>query len=235
MVHAAAPAAPPHILVIEDDPPIAGGVVRGLRAAGFSVALAVDGEQALREAAATPPSLVVLDLNLPDRSGFDLLDAWRGGQSAPVIILTARTDLEVRVRCFGLGAADYLPKPFWLEELLARVRARLGLGAGGARREIRWADVTLDLDARTVRREGAGEVPLTPHELTVLAYLAGRAGRALTRAQIAAHALPPNEERVDRVVDCHVARLRRKLGDAGARIRTVWGVGYRFDADEGAP
>ena len=194
----------------------------------------VDGHLASDEFARRPPSLVVLDLNLPGPSGFDLLAAWRERSRVPVVVLTARTELEARIRSFGLGAADYLAKPFWIEELTARIRARLGLD-GGPRRVIAWDDVVLDLAARSVHRKGVGPVPLTPHELNVLAYLAERPGRALTRAQIAEYVLPPNQDRADRNVDCHVARIRRKLGPAGQHLRTAWGTGYRFEQGEGEP
>ncbi|WP_233604817.1 MULTISPECIES: response regulator transcription factor [Corallococcus] len=137
-----------------------------------------------------------------------------------------------RLRSFGLGAVDYLAKPFWMEELVARIRARLLLLEERPRRVLRWDDVRLDLDAREVSIESTGPVSLTRHEFDVLAYLVERPGRAMTRAQIAQHALPPNEERDDRTVDSHVARLRKKLGPAGARIRTSWGIGYQFAPPE---
>ncbi|RKH71223.1 DNA-binding response regulator [Corallococcus interemptor] len=222
------------ILVVEDDPPIAAGIVRGLKLAGFQVTLATDGPLALEAAEREPPALVVLDLNLPGMDGLELLQAWRHRLRVPILVLTARQELEARLRSFGLGAADYLAKPFWMEELVARIRARLRLPEEDARRTLRWADVSIDLDAHTVSREGTGPVSFTRHELDVLLYLVERPGRAVTREQIADQALPPNEERDTRTVDSHVARIRKKLGPAGAHLRTVWGIGYRFDP-EGAP
>jgi len=224
--------APARILVVEDDAPIAAGLVRGLKQSGFEVMLATDGWLALEASERERPDLVVLDLNLPGKDGFELLDEWKGRLRVPVIVLTARQELEARLRSFGLGAVDYLAKPFWMEELVARIRARLLLLEERPRRVLRWDDVSLDLDARGVSREGTGPVSLTRHEFDVLAYLVERPGRALTRAQIAQHALPPNEERDDRTVDSHVARIRKKLGPAGARIRTSWGIGYQFDSPE---
>lgn len=221
--------APARILVVEDDAPIAAGLVRGLKLAGFEVTLATDGPLALEAAERERPALVVLDLNLPGKDGFELLEVWKTRLRVPVIVLTARQELEARLRSFGLGAVDYLAKPFWMEELVARIRARLHLPEEGPRRVLRWDDVSLDLDAREASREGTGTLQLTRHEFDVLAYLVERPGRALTRAQIAQHALPPNEERDDRTVDSHVARIRKKLGPAGARIRTSWGIGYQFD------
>ncbi len=217
------------ILVVEDDPPIAAGLVRGLKLAGFQVVLATDGQLALEAAERERPTLVVLDLNLPELDGFELLETWRTRLRVPIIVLTARQELEVRLRSFGLGAADYLAKPFWMEELVARIRARLQLVEEGPRRVLRWDDVTLDLDARVVSREGVGPLPFTRHELDVLLFLAERPGRALTREQIGNQALPANEERDERTLDSHIARIRKKLGPAGARIKTAWGIGYRFE------
>jgi DNA-binding response OmpR family regulator len=217
------------ILVVEDDPPIAAGLVRGLKLAGFQVVLATDGQLALEAAERERPALVVLDLNLPELDGFELLELWRTRLRVPIIVLTARQELEARLRSFGLGAADYLAKPFWMEELVARIRARLQLVEEGPRRVLRWDDVTLDLDARVVSREGVGPLSLTRHELDVLLFLAERPGRALTREQIGNQALPSNEERDERTLDSHIARIRKKLGPAGARIKTAWGIGYRFE------
>lgn len=219
------------ILVVEDDPPIAAGLVRGLKRAGFQVSLATDGDMALQASEKERPALVVLDLNLPGPDGFALLEAWRSRLRVPVIVLTARQELEARLRSFGLGAADYLAKPFWMEELIARIQARLHVPKESERKVLRWGDVTLDLDARTVSRQGVGALAFTRHEMDVLLYLVERPGRALTRAQIAEHALPANEERDDRTVDSHVARIRKKLGPAGAHLKTAWGIGYRFDPE----
>lgn len=222
------------LLVIEDDPSIAAGLVRGLRDAGFEVSLETTGAGALSAVAREPFDLVVLDLNLPDSTGFDVLDVWRARQSLPVIVLTARTELRDRLRAFDLGAADYLPKPFWMEELVARIRTRLRIVDAFERRVVSWDGVHCDLDARVVRRDDGSDVGLTAHEFNVLALLVTRKGSALTRDQIAEAALPHDGDRQARTVDSHVSHLRRKLGDAGQRIRTVWGIGYRFDVEDGA-
>jgi DNA-binding response OmpR family regulator len=220
------------ILVVEDDPSIGSALVRGLREAGFEVALATTGELALQTAAREPVDLVVLDLNLPDLTGFDLLDAWRSRQNVPVLVLTARTELHDRLQAFHLGAIDYLPKPFWMEELVARIRARLRLPEERDRRLVRWDDVVADLDRRVVQHADGSDLGLTAHEFNVLSLLLERQGNALTRDQIAASALPLVGDRQDRTVDSHISHLRRKLGPAGQRIRTVWGIGYRFDAED---
>lgn len=220
------------LLVVEDDPSIAAGLTRGLKEAGFDVSLEVTGESALAAAARESFDLLVLDLNLPDLTGFDVLDGLRTRTSLPVIVLTARTELGDRLRAFNLGAVDYLAKPFWMEELVARIRARLRLPEASGRREVSWDGVVCDLDARTVRGDGGAELGLTAHEFNVLALLVERRGSALTREQIANAALPHDGDRQARTVDSHVSHLRRKLGPAGQRIRTVWGIGYRFETED---
>ncbi|WP_434422247.1 response regulator transcription factor [Nannocystis pusilla] len=177
---------------------------------------------------------MVLDLMLPELGGFEVLELWRGRLSTPVIVLSARTELDARLQAFAGGAVDYLPKPFWIEELLARVRARLRLpDAAAPTRTFGWDGALLDLDARTVTLAGE-PLGLTAHEFNVLLYLVERPARAITRRQLAEAALPAGGDRSERTVDSHVARIRRKLGPAGARIATVWGIGYRFDAPEPA-
>lgn len=219
------------IVVVEDDNAIASCLVRGLRDAGFTVDLALDGVAGAKLALESNPDLVVLDLMLPGQSGFETLEQLRSRSSVPVIVLTALSGLEERLRVFGLGADDYLAKPFWMEELVARVRVRLRVPEPANKLVIRWDNVMVDLDARTVT-VGQEAVELTRHEFNVLAYLLERPGRAASRQALADAALPLGGERVDRTVDSHVARIRRKLGEAGARIHTVWGIGYRFDPPE---
>lgn len=221
---------PPTILVVEDDPSIGATLVRGLRGAGFQVQLATTGELAMQVVAHEQVDLVLLDLNLPDLPGFDVLDALRTRYTAPVIVLTARTELRDRLRAFDLGAVDYLPKPFWMEELVARIRVRLKVPEPDARPTFCWDEVSVDLEGRSVRMHGE-TVELTAHEFNVLALFVSRRGIALTRDQIADAALPYEGERQERTVDSHVSRIRKKLGPAGAKIRTVWGIGYRFEPE----
>jgi DNA-binding response OmpR family regulator len=220
---------PSRVLVVEDDAGVAGGIVRGLRAAGFEVELATDGVEGARKALGEPFDAIVLDLMLPGQTGFDVLEQLKGHSSVPVLVLTARADLDDRLRCFGLGAADYVGKPFWIEELVARLRTRLRITPEAPRRIVRWADAALDLDARTVTVKDEA-VALTKHEFDVLAHLVERPGRAISREQLTEQALGPFDQRDARTVDTHVARIRRKLGSAvGAHIATVWGIGYRFE------
>ncbi len=220
------------LLVVEDDPGVAGGIVRGLREAGFEVELATSGIDGAKKALEGTFSAIILDLMLPEQTGFEVLEQLQGRSSIPVLVLTARSDLADRLRCFGLGAADFITKPFWLEELVARLRARLRITSEAPKRIIRWANVALDLDSRLVTVEGT-DAGLTKNEFDVLAHLVERQGRAISRDQLAEHALTPFEQRDARTVDSHIARIRKKLGaEGGARIATVWGIGYRFEPDK---
>ncbi len=217
------------ILVVEDDPSVASGIVRGLRESGFEVELATRGDEGARLALAGRPDLVVLDLLLPGQTGFAVLEQLRDRCTAPVIVLTARTELADRLRSFELGAIDFVAKPFFIEELVARVRSRLRPRPESERRTVSWSDATLDLEARTAR-VGDADVALTRNEFDILAYLVERPGRAVTRASLAERTSLPSGERDARTVDTHVARVRKKLGGAAAgAIVTVWGIGYRFE------
>jgi len=217
------------ILVVEDDPQIGAQVVSGLIREGFDATLANDGDQGRRWLLEEAFDLVVLDLMLPSTDGFTILESWEGRSSVPVIVLTARTDLEDRLRSFALGAVDFLVKPFYLEELVARIRTRLGARAVEPARVLPLGTCDVDLDAREVRRDGTS-LGLTAHEFNVLGTLITARGRAFSREQLAAKALPEREERLERTVDSHISRIRRKLGEDGALLRTVFGVGYRIDA-----
>jgi two-component system OmpR family response regulator len=223
----------PRILIVEDDPGVVQGLSRGLQRAGFDTGIAMTGDDGLQRILSESFDLVLLDLMLPERTGFEVLDALRSRVSVPVVVLSARTELPARLSSFERGAIDFVPKPFFLEELVARIRARLALTHPVPRRALVIADVTLDLDARTARR-GTEDLGLTTHEFNVLAFLRERAGRALTRTQIAEGALPESGERSDRTVDSHLSRIRKKLGPPAAElIETVWGIGYRC-IEEGA-
>lgn len=220
------------LLVVEDDASTAAGIVRGLRAAGFEVDLSTDGGDAARRVVSERHDLVVLDLNLPGMGGFEVLETVRHRARCPILVLTARTDLPDRLRAFELGAVDYLAKPFWIEELVARIRSRLRIAEDGPKRIVRWAGVSLDLDARVTEVDG-NAVALTPTEMAILAFLVERRGRAISRSVLAEQALASLDEPEARTVDSHVARLRRKLGSGAGAIVTVWGIGYRFEPSSG--
>lgn len=214
-----------HLLLVEDDPSIAESTVLGLRRAGYTVEHASTGTEGMARASSGEHDLVVLDLNLPGMSGYTLLEQLRTTSKTPVIVITARTGLDPRVRSFALGADDLLPKPFWVEELVSRVQRRLA--DVDRRTRIRWADVVIDVEARTVRQAGL-PVALTPSELDLLLHLVQRPHRAISRAQLLEHALPEDSGALERTVDSHLARVRKKLGDAGKALQTVFRVGYRF-------
>ena len=218
---------PKHIWVVEDDPGIASQLVQGLRRAGFKVSLSTQ-DLDVRECVKQGPHLVILDVMLPARSGLDILKELRGSSTVPVIMLTARADLEDRLKAFQVGAQDYVTKPFFLEEMLARVRVQIG----GANEEnvVHFGGAQMDRDAREVRIDGAA-VGLTPYEYDLLDYLVQRAGRAIAREALAEGLVRGSPNAQARSIDAHVAKLRKKLGAAAEHIRTIRGVGYRFDPD----
>jgi len=194
-----------------------------------------DGDEALR-APYEELDLVLLDLGLPGTYGLDVLKAIRKRSEVPVLILTARDHTSDKVRGLSLGADDYVTKPFWPDELVARIRARLrrpgmGRASTAAQRDeesiVRAGSIEIDLEGPRVI-VGAEEIELTRAELAILAMLARRAGRAVTRADLAEEALDGGGERT---LDVHVSRLRKKLGDEGERIKTVWGIGYRLELE----
>jgi len=217
----------PRVLVVEDDPGIGPQVVSGLLRAGLDATLAADGLAAKDlMSCGTDWSVVVLDLMLPDLDGFELLEQWQHRSSAPVIVLTADTRLPARLRSFELGAVDWIPKPFFMEELVARIRTRLGQGpTPAARRLLPLVDAVMDLDRRQVLRDGQ-PLSLTAHEFNLLAVLVTHAERTYTRQQLADSALPTDGARSARTVDSHVSHLRQKLGSDAAQLVTVYGVGY---------
>ncbi len=231
------------ILVVDDEPRIREVVAAYLRREGHTILEAGDGDAALEGARTERPHLVVLDVMLPGRSGFDVLRALRAdGLDAPVILLTARDEVVDRVAGLEIGADDYVTKPFEPRELVARVGAilrRLERRAGTAPTDTtgddpssqasRFHDLLIDPSAREVRR-GATDVPLTRTEFDLLAGLAEQPGRAWTREQIGERLFGEAFDAYDRTVDSHVKNLRRKLGprpDGGPYVETVRGVGYR--------
>lgn len=216
------------LLVVEDDPAIASRLVRGLRQAGFAVELRTDGEQALASALNGVFDMVLLDLMLPGRDGLELLQLWRGRLSVPVLVLTARTDLDARLSSFELGAVDWMAKPFFMEELLMRVRTRLRISTR-ERRTVAWADAVADMDARRLDVAGV-DAGLTAHQFNLLAFLLDRPRRVVARQQLAEGALTLESSTAARTVDSHIARIRKALGPQAAKaIRTVRGFGYCFD------
>ena len=222
----------PRILVVDDEPHITEVVSAYLTREGHAVETASDGDSAFELARTTPPDLIVLDVGLPGRSGFDILRDLRAeGIDCAVIMLTARDDLIDRVAGLEMGADDYVTKPFEPRELLARVGAVLrrqsdSVGAGPARA---FLDLRIDVEARLVTRDG-DDIPLTRVEFDLLSTLTERPGTVLGRGQLGERIYGEACEADDRTVDSHVKNLRRKLGrppGGGDSIETVRGVGYR--------
>ena len=215
------------ILLIEDDASLGRQIDGSLREAGFEPTWLTDGDAAMRESP-RPYALVVLDLMLPGAYGLDVLKQIRGsGSSVPVLILSARNETRDKVRALQLGADDFVTKPFFPEELIARIRARLRRPSMETDGAVKVGALEIDMTGRAV--VVAGEpVELTRVEFDLLAALARRPGAAVARSWLADNVLDPEREGTERTLDVHVSRLRRKLGSAGKCVATVWGVGYRL-------
>ncbi|MBN3727357.1 heavy metal response regulator transcription factor [Burkholderia sp. Ac-20379] len=215
------------ILVVEDEPKTGAYLKKGLEESGLSVDLAADGADGLLLAEEEQYDVIVLDVMLPVLDGWDVLKRLRASKSTPVLFLTARDDVEDRVRGLELGADDYLVKPFAFVELLARVRT---LARRGPPRETEWiaiGDLEIDVMRRRVRR-GATRIDLTPREFSLLHLLARRQGEVLSRTQIASYVWDMNFDSDTNVVDVAIRRLRVKMDDdfPAKLIHTVRGVGY---------
>jgi two-component system, OmpR family, copper resistance phosphate regulon response regulator CusR len=218
------------ILVIEDEPRILAFVSRGLEAEGFTVDGAADGPDGLRRAVLGNYDLVVLDLLLPRLDGLLVL---RGLQErrpdVPVVIVSARSDLQTKLRGFGLGACDYVSKPFAFDELLARIRAQLKRGrAGGDGTVVNAGALTLDL-ARRQARLGDVIAELSDREFRLLHHLVRHQGEIVSRERLLSDVWGYHFDPRSNVVDVCVRRLRKKLG-ADAPIETVRHGGYRLNA-----
>lgn len=215
-----------HILFVEDDHRLAEGVCETLQAAGYRVTWLDDGAKA-RDVVVDDFDLVVVDLMLPGVHGFDLLAHWREHSDLPVIILTARTDNHDKIRGLELGGDDYVTKPFWPEELLARIKARLRRPVLERDRSVSLGPLRIALDARRPEVDGR-EVELTRVEFDLLAMLAARLDQAISRARLVEKVLDADREGTQRTLDVHVSRIRKKLGAAAMHLETVWGVGYKL-------
>ncbi|NOJ93132.1 response regulator transcription factor [Corallococcus coralloides] len=220
------------ILLVEDDDPLGSQIVGHLRGAGFEPVWWREG-RLLVSGDLPDVSLVVLDLMLPGTYGLDMLKALRTFSEVPVLILSARNDTLDKVRALKLGADDYMTKPFWPEELVERVRARLRRPTLQKEQAVvEVGALRIDLQGRTVLVQGR-PVELTRVEFGLLAALARRPQEAVTRQWLVEHVLDPEREGTERTLDVHVSRLRRKLGPVKC-VETVWGVGYRLVPGEDA-
>lgn len=214
------------VLVVEDDRSIGEQLVRGLTRAGCQVRLVGSAGDALRHIDVAV-DVVLLDLGLPDSDGIDLCRQLREQTATPILVVTARDTERERVTALDAGADDYIAKPFGFAELLARMRAVLRrVRAGGDRDVVRYGPLTIDLDAQRVELNGDG-LPLTAKEFDILACLAAEPGRMVTREEIFERAWDVNWYGPTKVLDVHIAAIRRKLGDASL-IETVYGRGFRL-------
>lgn len=228
---------PHHVLVVDDEPDITALVAYHLAKAGYRVTTANTGPEAIKSAEEQAPDLVVLDLMLPQLSGFEVLEALRRRPETAdigVVVLTARKDEADRIKGLSLGADDYLSKPFSPQELVLRVAAVLRRLAGpavasGAR--IVAGPLIVDRAAHRVTVAGV-EIELTATEYKLLVTLAERRGRVQSRSQLLETVWEANPDIQTRTVDMHVQRLRTKLGPAADLLETVRGFGYRFRAGD---
>jgi DNA-binding response OmpR family regulator len=219
-----------NVLLVEDEPGIVDFVRRGLEAEGFAVETALDGEEGERLALRGGYDAIVLDLMLPGRGGLEILaSVRRATPNVPVIVLTARAEIEDRVQGLEAGAVDYLLKPFSLAELAARVRAQLRIIAEASSSTLRVEDIEVDLLTRKVRR-GGRPVQLSTTEFELLVYLLRHRGQAISREELLSSVWGYQHDPTTNVVDVYVGYLRRKLGspEDPAPIFTVRAVGYRL-------
>jgi DNA-binding response OmpR family regulator len=232
---------PVRVLVVEDEPAIATQIARRLTAEGWDVSVASDGLSAVERARAERPDVLVLDVMLPGIDGLEVCRRVQAERAVPVLMLTARDDETDMLVGLGVGADDYMTKPFSMRELVARLKALLRRverarrvtaeesGATGA--PIELGDLVVDVAQRRVRRAGR-EAHLTPTEFDLLVCLAGSPRTVLTRERLLAEVWDWADASGTRTVDSHVKALRRKLGPD--LIRTVHGVGYALEPSEAA-
>jgi len=224
------------LVVIEDDPQIRRFLRTGLSAEPFRIFEAETGKDGLVEAATRKPDLVILDLGLPDLDGVEVVAQLREWYTRPIIILSARSNEQEKIRALDAGADDYLTKPFGIGELQARIRVALRHGARdaeSAQNAFEFGDVRVDLAARRVLRDGA-DVHLTPIEYRLLATLIRHAGKVCTHRQLLAEVWGPSHVEQGHYLRIYMAQLRHKLEDDPTNprfLRTEVGVGYRLLAE----
>jgi len=221
------------VLVIEDYDRLRSSLVRGLRENGYAVDQAADGEEGLAAASSSLYDVIILDLMLPKRDGFEVLKELRTrGVASRILILTARETVRDRVRGLDLGADDYLVKPFSFEELMARVRSLQRRAYAQVSAVIRVDDLEIDTAARVARRAGE-TLDLTAREYGILEFLAARKGEVVTREEISSRIYDLGMDRNSNIVDVYVGYIRKKLerGGRSRLIHTRRGFGYLLAAD----
>lgn len=219
------------ILLIEDDAALSRGLVAALTAEGYSVDPAPDGASALMMASDEPYAIITLDVGLPDMSGFDVLKSLRAkGCHAPVLILTARDEIDDRVRGLDLGADDYLLKPFEPRELAARIRALLRRPQVDPAPVIRVGKLEFDRSHHVARIDGR-DLDLRRREWVVLERLLSRIGQVVSKDRLASEVFGYDEPVAPNAIEVYIARLRKKLEPDGPTIRTLRGLGYLMEED----
>jgi two-component system copper resistance phosphate regulon response regulator CusR len=224
------------ILVIEDDRKIASFVERGLREDGYAVDVAHDGNEGLTNALVYDYDVLIVDIMLPGKNGYEIVRELRHRERAvPILMLTARDSKEDIVRGLDVGADDYLTKPFSFEELLARVRALVRRGGAARMEHVTYGDIDVDR-LRHVARRGGRDLDLTPREYQLLEHFVLHGGEIVRRTELLEKVWDLHFDPDTNVVDVHVGNLRRKLRAAGpgANIHTVRGVGYMLAEEEPA-
>ncbi len=219
-----------NVLVVEDEKQVAGLVRKGLEEQGYQVEVCHDGTEAYALATSRQYDAIVLDIMLPGRDGLSILRNLRKQKNTvPVMLLTARSELDERVEGLDLGADDYLTKPFYVEELVSRVHALLRRTAGEQLTILQVADLTVNLITREVKR-GDLEIRLTAREFGLLEYLMRSPGRVYTRTQIIEHVWGYHFDPSTKLIDVYIQRLRKKLRNESGDdlIETERGVGYKF-------
>jgi len=221
------------ILIVEDEPGIAFALENDLQTEGYQTVLVTDGVEAVRRARSEPFDLILLDVMLPNKDGFEVCrELRRGGLSTPIILLTAKTHETEKIVGLDLGADDYVTKPFSPRELRARIRAMLRRSVADAADEVhRFGRCELDLARFELRRDGK-QLVATHTELKLLSALIRNRGRVLSRERLLEEVWGSGVNVTDRVVDNHVVALRKKIEDDPAAPRyliSIRGVGYRFD------
>ncbi|MGV8996419.1 MAG: response regulator [Parvibaculaceae bacterium] len=220
------------LLVVEDDADLNRQLVTALQEAGYVVDTATDGEEGHFLGDTEPYDAVVLDLGLPEMDGVTVLEKWRrAGRTMPVLILTARDRWSDKVAGFDAGADDYVAKPFFMEEVLARIRALLRRASGHATSELECGPLRVDIRTSRVTVNGTA-VKLTSLEYRLIEYLIHHQDRIISRTELVEHLYDQDFDRDSNTIEVFVGRLRRKLGKD--MIETVRGLGYRLSAPEDA-
>lgn len=219
-----------HVLVVEDQKKIASFIKKGLEEEGMVVDLCLDGDEGYALATTEPYDAIVLDIMLPGRDGLSILKNLRKQNNAvPVVLLTARSELDEKLEGLNLGADDYLTKPFYIEELVARLRTVMRRSAGDSTHILKTGDLKIDLVKHEVTRQG-DDIDLSRREFSLLEFLMRSPGRVLTRTQITEHVWQYGFDPETNLVDVYIKRLRKKIDKDydDKLIETVRGVGYRM-------